>query len=89
MTSYTMTTYNHEDWFEAERFHRAGRDGDTQEIGRLILLGYDVNLFNDMCYHRCIMPLKASKRRQLKCYLNMAHSSTPTTMRPLVKHRYR
>ncbi|MFK3737442.1 ankyrin repeat domain-containing protein [Massilia sp. TN1-12] len=50
MTAYTMTTYNHEDWFEAERLHRAGRDGDIQEIGRLILLGYDVNLFDDMGY---------------------------------------
>jgi ankyrin repeat protein len=43
-----MTTYDHEDWYEAERLHRAGRDGNTPEIERLILLGYDVNLFDDM-----------------------------------------
>lgn len=45
-----MTTYNHDDWYEAEHLHRAGRDGDVQEIERLILAGYDVNLFDDMGY---------------------------------------
>ena len=45
-----MTTYSHEDWYEAERLHRAGRDGDVQEIERLIIAGYDVNLFDDMGY---------------------------------------
>jgi ankyrin repeat protein len=45
-----MTTYNHEDWYEAERLHRAGRDGDVKEIERLILAGCDVNLFDDMGY---------------------------------------
>ena len=43
-----MRTYNHEDWYEAERLHRAGSDGDIAEIERLIGLGYDVNLFDDM-----------------------------------------
>jgi ankyrin repeat protein len=45
-----MTTYNHGDWYEAERLHRAASDGDIQEIDRLILSGYDVNFFDDMGY---------------------------------------
>ncbi|MBD8530377.1 MULTISPECIES: ankyrin repeat domain-containing protein [unclassified Massilia] len=45
-----MTTYNHENWYEAERLHRAASDGDIQETERLILSGYDVNLFDDMGY---------------------------------------
>jgi ankyrin repeat protein len=53
-----MTTYNHDDWFEAERLHRAAEDGDMQEIERLILSGYDVNLFDDMGHtplHRAVL----------------------------------
>lgn len=43
-----MTSYRHEDWFEAERLHRAAADGDIAGIGQLILAGYDVKLFDDM-----------------------------------------
>ncbi|WP_091873915.1 MULTISPECIES: ankyrin repeat domain-containing protein [Massilia] len=53
-----MTTYKHDDWFEAERLHRAAEDGDLQEIARLILSGYDVNLFDDMGHtpmHRAVL----------------------------------
>ena len=53
-----MTTYPHEDWYEAERLHRAAEDGDLQEIERLILSGYDVNLFDDMGHtpiHRAVV----------------------------------
>jgi ankyrin repeat protein len=53
-----MTTYNHEDWYEAERLHRAAEDGDIQEIERLTLSGYDVNLFDDMGHtplHRAVL----------------------------------
>lgn len=53
-----MTTYNPEDWFEAERLHRAAEHGHIQEIERLILSGYDVNLFDDMGHtplHRAVL----------------------------------
>lgn len=53
-----MTTCDHEDWYEAERLHRAAENGDIQEIERLLLLGYDVNLFDDMGHtpmHRAIV----------------------------------
>lgn len=56
--SMTTTTYNHADWYEAERLHRAANDGDVQEIERLISVGYDVNLFDDMSYtplHHAVM----------------------------------
>lgn len=45
-----MSTYSHEDWFEAERLHRAAAEGEINEIERLISLGFDVNLFDDMGY---------------------------------------
>jgi ankyrin repeat protein len=54
----TTTTYDHANWYEAERLHRAAQDGDIQEIERLILAGYDVNLFDDMAYtplHHAVM----------------------------------
>jgi ankyrin repeat protein len=53
-----MTTYEHGDWFEAERLHRAAEDGDMKEIERLIVSGYDVNLVDDMGYtplHRAVL----------------------------------
>jgi ankyrin repeat protein len=53
-----MTTYNHDEWYEAERLHRAAETGDIQEIERLLLSEYDVNLFDDMGYtplHRAVV----------------------------------
>lgn len=53
-----MTTYEHEDWYEAERLHRAAEDGDILEIERLLLSGYDVNLFDDLGHtplHRAVL----------------------------------
>jgi ankyrin repeat protein len=43
-----MTIHKHEDWYEAERLHRAAEEGNIQEIERLILSGYDINLFDDI-----------------------------------------
>jgi ankyrin repeat protein len=58
LESISMTTYPHEDWDEAERLHRAAEDGDFQEVERLILSGYDVNLFDDLGHtpmHRTVV----------------------------------
>ncbi|WP_067272842.1 ankyrin repeat domain-containing protein [Mitsuaria sp. 7] len=44
----TKTTYSPDDWFEAERLHRAAHEGDITEMKRLIAQGYDVNLFDDL-----------------------------------------
>jgi len=52
-----MATYDPENWYEAERLHRAAEEGDIQEIERLLLSGYDVNLFDDMGHtpmHRAV-----------------------------------
>jgi ankyrin repeat protein len=35
-----------DDWFEAERLHRAAAEGDLPEIQRLVAAGYDVNGFD-------------------------------------------
>jgi ankyrin repeat protein len=43
-----MPTYDREDWFEAERLHRAAQDGNLAELMRLVADGYDVNLFDDL-----------------------------------------
>ena len=48
--SMSLTTYDHANWYEAERLHRAAENSDIQEIERLILAGYDVSLFDDMTY---------------------------------------
>lgn len=37
-----------EDWFEAERLHRAAREGDLEEISRLVTEGFDINAFDDL-----------------------------------------
>lgn len=53
----TMSTYNAEERFEAERLHRAAEYGRIQQIERLILFGYDVNLFDDLGHtplHRAV-----------------------------------
>ena len=63
-----MTTYKHDDWFEAERLHRAAEDGDLQEIERLIVSGYDVNLFDDMGHtplHRAVLGRQYNVVQQL------------------------
>jgi ankyrin repeat protein len=53
-----MATYDHEDWYKAERLHRAAENGDIQEIEHLLLSGYDINLFDDMGHtplHRAVV----------------------------------
>jgi ankyrin repeat protein len=53
-----MTTCPLEDWYEAERLHRAAEDGDLEEIERLILSGYDVDSFDDLGHtpmHRAVV----------------------------------
>lgn len=37
-----------EDWFEAERLHRAARDGDIVEVSYLVRKGFDINAFDDL-----------------------------------------
>jgi len=37
-----------EDWFEAERLHRAARDGALSEISRLASEGFDIDAFDDL-----------------------------------------
>jgi ankyrin repeat protein len=39
-----------DDWFEAERLHRAAQDGTISEMAELVTAGYDVNAFDDMSY---------------------------------------
>ena len=43
-----MPKYDRDDWFEAERLHRAANEGDIAEMARLVASGYDVNLFDDL-----------------------------------------
>jgi ankyrin repeat protein len=43
-----MATYDHEDWYEAERLHHAAGNGDLAKIERLVSAGYDVGMFDDM-----------------------------------------
>jgi hypothetical protein len=38
------------DVFEAERLHRAARDGDIEEMARLVASGVDMNLFDDISW---------------------------------------
>jgi len=38
------------DWFEIERLHRAARDGDIEEMARLVASGSDMNLFDDISW---------------------------------------
>lgn len=60
--SMITVTYDHADWYEAERLHRAAHDGDVREIERLVLAGSDVNLFDDMAYtplHHAVMGVSA------------------------------
>ena len=37
-----------EDWFEAEKLHRAAQSGDVQEMARLVEAGFTVNEFDDL-----------------------------------------
>lgn len=37
-----------EDWFQAERLHRAASNGDLEEISRLVNDGFDINAFDDL-----------------------------------------
>lgn len=37
-----------EDWFEAERLHRAAGDGTLSEISRLVSDGLDIDAFDDL-----------------------------------------
>lgn len=37
-----------DDWFEAERLHRASQEGNIREMDRLIVEGCDINLFDDL-----------------------------------------
>jgi len=39
-----------DNWFEAERLHRAARDGDIEEMARLVASGVDMNLFDDISW---------------------------------------
>jgi ankyrin repeat protein len=39
-----------DNWFEAERLHRAARDGDIEEMARLVASGFDMNLFDDISW---------------------------------------
>jgi len=36
-----------EDWFQAERLHRAASDGNLGEMSRLVSEGFDLNAFDD------------------------------------------
>ena len=47
-----------EDWFEAERLHRAAEEGNLPEIAALIASGSDPNLFDDLGHtplHRSVV----------------------------------
>lgn len=37
-----------EDWFEAERLHRAASEGHLEEISNLVFEGFDINAFDDL-----------------------------------------
>ncbi len=39
-----------DDWFEAERLHRAAEAGDLDEMERLVKSGFDVNRYDDMSF---------------------------------------
>ena len=43
-----MAQYEAEDFFEAERLHRAAFDGDIPEMARLVAAGYSLELFDDL-----------------------------------------
>jgi ankyrin repeat protein len=45
----TMPTYTADNWYEAERLHRAAREGDLKEMVRLVEQGFDTNMFDDRC----------------------------------------
>jgi ankyrin repeat protein len=53
-----MTFMDHgDDYFEAERLHRAAEDGDIAEMERLIEAGYSIGRFDDLSYtplHRAV-----------------------------------
>lgn len=37
-----------DDWFEAERLHRAAADGDVPQMASLVRTGFNVNEFDDL-----------------------------------------
>lgn len=63
---------NHgDDWFEAERLHRAAAEGDIAEMERLVAVGYDVNVFDDLSFTPLHYAVDAEKYKAaawlLKC----------------------
>jgi ankyrin repeat protein len=45
-----MTDSIEDDWYEAERLHRAADHGDLAEIVRLVSSGHDINKFDDISH---------------------------------------
>lgn len=39
-----------DDWFEAERLHRAAAEGDIDEMERLVEAGYQIGMFDDLSF---------------------------------------
>jgi ankyrin repeat protein len=39
---------SNDDWYEQERLHRAADEGDLLEMKKLVSIGLDVNLFDDL-----------------------------------------
>jgi ankyrin repeat protein len=37
-----------DDWFEAERLHRAAADGDVAQMESLVAAGSDINVFDEL-----------------------------------------
>ena len=45
-----MTTDADDDWYEAERLHRAAAAGDLPELNRLVTAGHTLGVFDDLHY---------------------------------------
>lgn len=76
-----------ENWFENERLHHAAAEGDLSEMRRLLICGFQLNVFDDLSYAPLHYAVKGEHyKRRSGCSIK-ALMSTHTTKNWLAKRR--